>query len=119
MIEAKAIVGRPTANEQLKSQMVIPIRIPEMAEIETLAYALHQKSEPFEDEVWGWEVTYDPEETTPPLDSKMAFTPALFTIGTFPIWFVSFSWEQGRDHEPEILIVDESLMREKIQPAVV
>ena len=38
------------------------------------------------------------------------FKPAVFSIGVYPIWFVSFTWEYGQDQAPTVLVEDENLV---------
>ena len=93
--------------------------LPEIDEIRRLALALHGKNKAFAGEIWGWPVSYEPESAEPPLDSKMTFTPALFFIGVWPIWYVSFTWDSGRNAEPEVLMGDEFVVPAAAQAALV
>ncbi len=117
MIHAKVKVAYADEHYDQESILVIPITIPEMAEIRQLAEELHAKGEPYEGKAWGWPVSYEPEQPEPPIDSNLTFTPASFTIGVSFIWFVSFTWEYGSDAEPYIYIDDENVVQE--QPVAV
>jgi hypothetical protein len=64
----------------------------------------------YNDEAWGWPVRYEPEVEAPIPRSHLQFRPAVFAIGAYPIWFVSFTWEHGRDQRPSVLVEDENLV---------
>jgi hypothetical protein len=89
---------------------VIPIHIPDMDEIQALAWAAHEKGAVYSDEVWGWPVRYESQVQEPIPHSTLDFRPAVFSIGVYPIWFVSFTWEYGQDQEPTVLVEDENLV---------
>jgi hypothetical protein len=91
-------------------ELTIPVVLPEMDEIRQLAFTLHARGKAYETEMWGWPVSYDPGSPERPIDSKLTFTPALFFIGVWPIWYVSFSWEYDNDAEPHVLIGDENIV---------
>jgi hypothetical protein len=86
--------------------------VPDMHEIRQLADKLHARGQEFEDEVWGWPVHYESELAEPPIDSQLTFTPASFWIGVWPVWYVSLTWEYGRDREPNMLIGQENLLQQ-------
>ncbi|MEK7805882.1 MAG: hypothetical protein AAB258_03975 [Planctomycetota bacterium] len=88
---------------------VIPIVIPNLDEVRKFAAKLHAEGMPWEGEVFGWQAEYNPERPEPPLDSKMAFTPADFCIGESGIWFFSLMWEHGKDAEPEEFLDDRNI----------
>ncbi len=73
---------------------------PELAEVRKLADRLHAEGKEWKGEAFGWPAEYNPEQAEAPLDSKMTFTPADFTIGESGIWFYSLMWEHGKDKEP-------------------
>ena len=89
---------------------VIPIVIPNLDEVRKFAAKLHAEGMPWEGEVFGWQAEYNPERPEPPLDSKMAFTPADFCIGESGIWFFSLMWEHGKDAEPEEFLDDRNIL---------
>lgn len=89
--------------------LAVPVTIPEMQEIRHLAFTLHRQRHVFEGEQWGWPVSYAPESPQPPIESRLTFTPATFFIGVWPLWYVSFTWEYGRNAEPNILVGDENI----------
>ena len=79
---------------------VIPIAVPDLDEVREFACQLHAKGQYWQGQAFGWEAEYNPERAQPPLDSKMRFTPADFSIGESGIWFFSLMWEHGRDQAP-------------------
>ena len=108
---AKLRVGEPPEefNEAEDIALAVPVVLPEMVDIRKLAFALHAKGQAYEAEMSGWPVSYDPGSPEPPIDSKLTFTPALFFIGVWPIWYISFTWEYGHDAEPNVVVGDEYL----------
>ena len=111
---AKLKVGAPPEDfdEREDIALAVPVVIPAMQEIRHLAFTLHRQRRAFEGEQWGWPVSYAPESPNPPIESRLTFTPATFFLGVWPLWYVSFTWEYGRNVEPNILVGDEN-----IQPA--
>ncbi len=95
-------------NEEMK---ILPIVIPELSEVKQFALALHAASKPWKGEAFGWQAEYNPERAEPPLDSKMTFTPADFSIGESGIWFYSLMWERGKDQEPVEFLDDRNIVR--------
>lgn len=89
---------------------VIPIVIPNLDEVRKFAAKLHAERIPWKGEVFGWQAEYNPELPEPPLDSKMAFTPADFCIGESGIWFFSLMWEYGNDAEPVEFLDDRNIL---------
>jgi hypothetical protein len=79
---------------------IIPVIIPELDEVRKLAAKLHAEGKPWKGEAFDWQAEYNPERPEPPLDSKMTFTPADFSIGENGIWFFSLMWEDGKDAAP-------------------
>ena len=78
----------------------VPVYIPALEEVRNFAFACHQEGNAWEGEAFGWFAEYSPEKSTPPLDSKMTFTPANFCIGESGIWFYSLMWENGQTQPP-------------------
>jgi hypothetical protein len=116
----KLRVGEPpeTLNWPEDIELAIPVALPEMDNIRRLAFALHAKGKTYEGEMWGWPVSYDPGSPEPPLASRLTFTPALFFIGVWPVWDVSFSWEYGNDAEPHIFIGDKNIVTKAAHRAI-
>ena len=52
-------------------------------------------------------------DRTPPLDSKMTYTPADFCIGESGIWFFSLLWEHGHDAPPVEFLDDKNVLEER------
>ena len=110
---AKLRIAEPTAEYYVDEETAvgIPVSLPELDNIRRLARQLHDQNHPYEGEMWGWPVSYSPESAVPPLDSKMGFTPALFFIGVWPLWYVSISWDAGREEKPNLLVGDENVLK--------
>ncbi len=90
---------------------IVPIMIPELSEVREFAFKLHSQSLPWKGEAFGWSAEYNPEQDEAPLDSKMSFTPADFSIGESGIWFYSLMWEHGKDALPEEFLDDRNIVR--------
>ncbi len=110
MTQTKLRVGAPANQDTGERQMLIPISVPDIDDIRSLAEKLHAVGAQFEGEVWSWPVNYEPELPEPPLDSNLTFTPASFWIGVWPFWYVSLTWEHGHDEDPSILIEQNNLL---------
>ena len=89
---------------------LIPILIPDLADVRALADHLHALGEAWQGEAFGWAAEYHPEQSRPPLDSALTFTPADFCIGESGIWFFSRQWEDGRDAPPVEFLDDRNVM---------
>ncbi|TAK58273.1 MAG: hypothetical protein EPO24_08675 [Bacteroidetes bacterium] len=79
---------------------VVPLTVPDIDEVKKFADVIHKNGKVWQGEAFGWQAEYNPERPTPPIDSKMKFTPADFCIGESGIWFFSLMWEHGKDAEP-------------------
>lgn len=110
MIQTKVKISLGDIYDEIGHIPVIPISIPGLDEIQGLAWEAHEKGVAYTDEVWGWPVRYEPEVPEPISFSNLQFRPAVFSIGVYPIWFTSFTWEYGQDREPTILVEDENLV---------
>ena len=64
---------------------LVPVAIPDRAEINNLANHLHTAGKPWKGEIFGWQAEYTPERRKKPLGSKMRFTPAEFEEGRRPL----------------------------------
>jgi hypothetical protein len=89
---------------------IIPVLLPNLAEVRRFAQLLHAANRPWEGEFWGWTAEYNPQKSERPLDSKMTFTPADFCLGESGIWFFSMMWEQGYDQPPVEFLDDKSVV---------
>lgn len=89
---------------------IVPIVITDLDEVREFAAKLHAEGKPWEGEASGWPAEYSPERPEPPLDSKMAFTPADFCIGISGIWFFSLMWEHGKDKKPVEFLDDRNII---------
>ena len=110
MIQTKVKIHLGDIYDEIGHIPAIPISIPDMDEIKALAWAVHTRGTVYVDEVWGWPVRYEPEVQEPIPHSNLSFKPALFCIGVYPIWFVSFTWEHGQEQAPTVLVDDENLI---------
>jgi hypothetical protein len=90
---------------------IVPIVIPELADVRAFANRVHLQGKAWQGELFGWSAEYSPERAEPPLDSKMTFTPADFVIGESGIWFFSMMWEHGKDMPPVEFLDDENILR--------
>jgi len=103
--------------------VTIPVFIPKLDDVRALAARLHYVGQSYQDRVWGWEVTYEPEldeseaEVEVP-DGKGGFitkimplwTPASFTIGESGVWFFSMMWENGANQPPVEFLDDRNVL---------
>ncbi len=90
-----------------------------LMEVRAFAERLHQLGKSYQDRVWGWELSYEPEIDEPEAevevpDGKGGFVtaamplwaPASFAIGENGVWFFSLLWENGSD-QPPVEFLDE------------
>jgi len=89
---------------------VLPLLIPDQAEVKAFALYLHAIGKHWMGELYGWSAEYTPESRAKPVESKMDFTPADFWIGESGIWFYSLMWEQGKKKEPVEFLDDRGLV---------
>ena len=61
-------------------------------------------------DAFGWPAEYHPQQTDPPLDSNLRFTPADLCIGESGVWFFSLMWEHGKDTPPVEFLDDKSFL---------
>jgi hypothetical protein len=99
-------------------ERIVPIVVPALDVVRALAHDLHARGVEWTGEAFGWSAEYHPEQPTPPLDSRLTFTPADFCIGESGIWFFSMMWangssHKGRDAPPEEYLDDRHLIREE------
>ena len=88
----------------------VPVVLPEIEELRRLAQELHSRNQPWSGDAFGWPAEYCPELAAPPLDSKMAFTPAEFCIGESGVWFFSLMWERGKGESPTEFLDDSHIL---------
>lgn len=96
--------------QKYRSDLVVPISVPDLKEVKEFAARIHAIGKLWKGEAFGWPAEYNPSQSTPPLDSKMTFTPADFCIGESGIWFYSLMWEHGDDQEPVEFLDDRNLL---------
>ncbi len=90
---------------------VIPILIPDLAEVRAFANHLHAMGKHWTGEIFGWPAEYTPESRKKPVGSKMSFTPADFWIGESGIWFYSLMWERGQGKKPVEFLDDRGIVK--------
>lgn len=101
--------------------VVVPLAIPDLDDVRALAAQLHARGESYQERVWGWQVTYEPESKEAEAavefpDDRGGFAtqkmplwaPASFTIGENGVWFFSLLWENGIDQPPVEFLDDGS-----------
>jgi hypothetical protein len=119
-----ALVTVSTQPQKGRSRSVaVPVAIPDVQEVRALAERLHQLGQSYQDRVWGWELSYEPEIDEPEAevqipDGKGGFVtetmpiwaPASFAIGERGVWFFSMLWESGVDQPPVEFLDDRNLL---------
>lgn len=104
--------------------VAIPIAIPDLSDVMAMAERLHRSGKSYQDRVWGWEITYEPELDEPNAEVEVPdgrggfatqtmalWTPASFAIGESGVWFFSMSWENGSDQPPVEFLDDRNLLK--------
>jgi hypothetical protein len=110
----------------MSKTVTIPITTPPLADVRQLADRLHVTGRSYQDRVWGWEVTYEPELNEPDAEVQVPdgrggfitqkmdlWTPASFTIGESGVWFFSLMWENGSDQAPVEFLDKRNIIEEK------
>lgn len=110
MLKSKAMIAKLKLPTQDQRSTLIPILVPDLADVRALADQLHARGEAWQGEAFGWAAEYNPEQPQPPLDSALTFTPADFCIGESGIWFFSRQWEDGRAAPPVEFLDDRNLI---------
>ncbi|MBI3119739.1 MAG: hypothetical protein HYZ00_13680 [Candidatus Hydrogenedentes bacterium] len=100
MVTVKARIARSSGETAL-----LPLAIPDLAEVEGFAKHLHALGRAWKGEIFGWPAEYTPERRKKPAGSKMPFTPADFRIGESGIWFYSMMWEKGLNGDGNRLMI--------------
>ena len=90
--------------------LFLPVFIPNLDDVRAFANQLHARNKAWQGEAFGWDAVYNPASPEPPLDSKMTFTPADFSIGDGAIWFFAMLWEDGDEQPAAETIYDENLV---------
>jgi hypothetical protein len=91
--------------------LIVPLAVPDQAEVRQFALHLHTAGRPWQGEVFGWSAEYTPESPAAPPDSKMRFSPASFWIGESGIWFYSLMWEHGGGSDPREFLDDRGIVK--------
>jgi len=103
--------------------VVVPVSVPDLDDVRALAARLHHIGKSYQDRVWGWEITYEPELDEPHAEVEVPdgkgglvtqvmplWTPASFTIGESGVWFFSLLWENGSDEAPVEFLDDRNIL---------
>ena len=99
------------------STLVIPVQIPDLDEVRHFALTLHDRGCYWSGEAFGWDAEYNPERVEPPLDSRMTFSPADFSIGESGVWLFSMMWEHGSGADPVEFVDVGSVVLPMAEPA--
>lgn len=119
-----ALVTMKTQSEKGHSRAVsVPVAIPDLQEVRAFADRLHQLGKSYQDRVWGWALSYEPEIDEPAAEVQVPdgnggyvtetmplWTPASFAIGESGVWFFSMLWENGADQPPVEFLDDRNLL---------
>ena len=90
---------------------VLPLSIPNLADVRSFANHMHTTEKHWLGEIFGWNAEYTPESRHKPVESRMTYTPAEFWIGESGIWFFSLMWEHGKDNEPVAFLDDRGIVK--------
>ncbi len=102
------MIQQPTDSDD--NPVVVPVYMPDFDDIKRLAEELHQRNQPYEGEYKGWPVSYQPADTEPPAEDWIVPLWSNFKIGVWPVWSVSFDWEDGDDQPPIIGIDNKNIV---------
>lgn len=102
---------------------LVPITVPDLADVRTLALRLHAERVPYHATVWGWPVYYEPELSEEAAEYEVPdghggtrtqvgpyWSPASFTIGESGVWFYSLTWERGSEQPPVEFLDDRNVV---------
>lgn len=108
MIE-QVIVNRLESEDD--TPIIVPVYLPEMDKILAFANDLAKANIASEGFFEGWPYGFSPYDPNPPHLSRAPFKPAMFFLGAFSIWSVHLDWNDGNDNAPDILVMDEQIVR--------
>ncbi|MBI4670823.1 MAG: hypothetical protein HY741_04030 [Chloroflexi bacterium] len=110
------------ARQGVARTITIPVFIPDLDQVRELAMSLHRAGRSFQERVWGWLVTYEPEIREEAAvvqvpdgqgglidQERDLWSPASFTIGENGVWFFSMLWENGANKPPVEFLETETL----------
>jgi hypothetical protein len=92
-------------------ESVLPVVLPEVEAVRAFANQLHAAGKPWQGEAFGWQAEYLPQRDTPPLQSRLRYTPAEFCIGESGVWFFSLMWEHGAGAAAVEFLDDSGIVR--------
>ncbi len=104
----KVIILHP--NVSYDNPVIVPVYLPDFDDIRRLAEELHVRNQPYAGEYKGWPVCYQPADTEPPAEDWSVPLWSNFQIGVWPIWSVTFDWEDGDDQPPNIGIDNKNIV---------
>ena len=107
----KLVVKQP--DETYDQLVIIPVDIPEIEDVRRLAEELHRNGVTYTGEYKGWPVDYSPADTEEPPEDWMLKKWSSFFIGSWPLWSISFDWENGDDQAPGVLVWDENIVADQ------
>jgi hypothetical protein len=110
----KVVVKQPEDEDE--APIIVPVYLPETVKIMEFARIIHAQNKEFEGEFEGWPAYYWPMDPEPPLGSKALFTPAMFTLGHPSIWLFCLDWNEGNDQPPNVLLLDDNIVRNGQMP---
>ena len=105
----KAIVREP--DELYTASLTMTVVWADLTAVRKLAFELHAQKTQYAGEAFGWPAYYYPMQSEPPLESSLSFTPASFILGSWPVWSLSFDWENEDDQEPLLFVWDKNSIR--------
>lgn len=108
MIEQLIVNERESAEDE---PIIIPVYIPDLDKILAFANELVKANVEYEGRFEGWKCQFAPYKPTPPQWSRAPFTPAMFSIGEPGIWSVCLDWNHGNDASPDVLAMDNNIVR--------
>ena len=94
---------------------VVPVLLPDLADVREFAFRLHATGESWSGEAFGWPAEYNAQRPEGPLGSKMMFTPADFCVGENGVWFFSLMWERGAAAPPTEFLDDSHILATSIK----
>ena len=104
----KLVVKQP--DETYDQPIIVPVYIPDIEDVRRLAEEFHKNGAAYTGEYKGWPVDYSPADTEEPLEDWMLKKWSNFFIGVWPLWSISFDWENGDDQPPNVLVWDENIV---------
>lgn len=112
-MNAVQVLVEPHFRPSQKSVAKIPVLIPSLTKVRSLAWRLHAEGKVWQGEAFGWPAEYQPEINLASAEIEEYdqygnahtvmgpfWSPAAFMLGESGVWFYSLSWDNGADKEP-------------------